>query len=76
VRQLRAASLFAGALAAVVGGGVLFRLPESYWLPLCGVLGLAGLVFSLSNWKCPACAHRLSTRVRQTACPGCGLRLE
>jgi fatty acid desaturase len=75
-RQLRGASLFAGALTAVVGGGVLFRVSESYWMPLCGAIGLAGLVFSLSNWKCPACAQRLSTRARQASCPGCGLPLE
>jgi rubrerythrin len=74
-RQARAASVYAAALALVVGGGVLLRLPEAYWIPLAGLVGLAGLVFSLANWKCPACGERLASRRRQQTCPGCGRRI-
>lgn len=76
LRQGKFARVFAGALGLVVGTGVLLRLPESYWVPLVGGIALAGVVFRLVNWKCPACGNRLSSRRAASECPECGLRLE
>ena len=75
-RQRRAGAGFAGALAATVGAGVLFRLPEEYWVPVVGALALAAVAFNLANWKCPACGARLPTRRPTRECPDCGVPLE
>ena len=75
-RQLQAGKLFAGVLIAVVTAGVLFRLPPSWWVPAVGLVALAGLVFRLTNWKCPACGEALPTRGSAKICRGCGLPLE
>jgi len=75
-RQRRGGALFAGGLVATVGAGVLFRLPEDYWVPVVGALALAAVVFNLVNWKCPACGARLATRRPTRECPDCGVPLE
>jgi hypothetical protein len=75
-RQARAGQLVAGALIAVMTVGVLFRLPQDWWVPAVGLVALAGLVFRLTNWKCPACGEGLPTRGSGRICRGCGLPLE
>jgi hypothetical protein len=75
-RQVQAGKLFAGLLIAVVTAGVLFQLPQSWWVPAVGIVALAGLVFRLTNWKCPACGEGLPTRGSGRVCRGCGLPLE
>lgn len=75
-RQATFARLFTVALGLVVGAGVVFRLPESHWMPLVGAIALAGLVYRLVNWKCPACGGRLGSRRAAGVCPECGLPLE
>jgi len=75
-RQLRGAQVIAGALILIVATGVLLRLAPDWWVPAVGVVALAGLVFRLTNWKCPACGERLPTRGSGKACPGCGLPLD
>jgi hypothetical protein len=74
-RQARAGQAFALALGVVVAGGILLRLPEAWWVPAVGAIALAGLVFRMVNWKCPACGERLPTR-RGQRCRSCGAPLE
>jgi hypothetical protein len=73
-RQVRAGQVFAFVLVAIVAVGVLLRLPEAWWVPAVGAVALAGVVYRLVNWKCPACGERLPTR-RGTICRGCGAPL-
>ncbi len=62
---------FAVALFGLVAAAVLLRLPDTWWVPAAGFLALAGLVFRLVNWSCPACGERLPTRGGRL-CRGCG----
>ncbi len=75
-RLLRASQLVALALVATVAGGVLLRLPESWWVPAVGAIALFGVVFRLVDWKCPNCGERLRTRRSSSVCLGCGAPLE
>jgi hypothetical protein len=75
-RQVQAGRLFAGALAATVAAGVVFRLPESWWVPAVGAFALLAVLFRLANWKCPSCGERLSSRRPGSRCLGCGAPLE
>ncbi len=75
-RQARAGQLIAGVLIAVIAVGILFRLPQDWGIPGVGIVALAGLVFRLTNWKCPACGEGLPTRGSGRICRGCGLPLE
>jgi hypothetical protein len=63
-------------LIGVVGAGVLLRIPEDWWVPAAGAVALAGLVFRLAHWKCPACGAALGTRGPLHECPACGSPLE
>jgi len=63
-------------LILLVAGGVLLRVPPSWWVPAVGAAALLGTVFRLVNWKCPNCGERLPTRRSPDACPGCGAPLE
>lgn len=74
-RQRRAGQALALALVAVVGGGVVLRLPEAWWVPLAGAVAVLGVLFRLVNWKCPACGERLPGRATVEHCPGCGAPL-
>jgi protein-S-isoprenylcysteine O-methyltransferase Ste14 len=73
-RQRRAGQIVAATLVVLVAAGVLFRAPESWWVPAVGAVALLGLVFRLVNWKCPRCGERLPTR-RSSSCLGCGAPL-
>lgn len=75
-RQVRGGQIIAGTLIVIVATGVLLRLEPDWWIPAVGIVALAGLVFRLANWKCPACGEGLPTRGSGKACPGCGLPLE
>jgi hypothetical protein len=76
VRQVQGGRAIGLALIGLVAAGVLLRLPETLWVPAVGAVALAGLVFRLVNWKCPACGERLPTRGTASMCRGCGAPLE
>jgi hypothetical protein len=75
-RQLRAGRAFALLVLTFVAGGVVLRVPESWWVPAVGAVALLGLAFRLANWKCPHCGERLPTRGSQSHCLGCGAPLD
>jgi len=75
-RIARVASVLAGVLGAVVAGGLLLRLSPEWWMPVVGLVALAGLVYRLVGWTCPSCGERLPTRGKSSVCPGCGLPLD
>ena len=75
-RQIRGGQVMAATLIVIVATAVLLRLNPEWWIPAVGIVALAGLVFRLTNWKCPACGERLPTRGTGRVCPGCGLPLE
>jgi len=74
-RLAHAGRAVALALIGLVAAAVLLRLPDSWWVPAVGFVALAGLVFRLANWKCPACGERLPTRGGRV-CPGCGAAID
>ena len=75
-RQVRAGRGFAIVVIVMVAAGVVFRAPESWWVPAVGAAALLGLVFRLVNWKCPNCGERLPTRGSLARCLGCGAPLD
>jgi len=74
-RVTKAGRAFALVLCGLVAAGVLLRLPEAWWVPAVGFVAIAGLVFRLANWKCPACGERLPTRGGRV-CHGCGAPID
>jgi len=74
-RLTNAGRLFALALCGLVAAAVLLRLPEAWWVPAVGFVAIAGIVFRLANWKCPACGERLPTRGGRH-CRGCGAPID
>ena len=74
-RVARAGRLVGLTLGVLVAAGVVFRLPQSWWVPAVGAVALAGLGLRLVQWKCPACGERLPTR-GPASCRGCGLPLD
>ena len=74
-RLAMASRAFALVLFGIVATAVLLHLPDSWWVPAVGFVALAGLLFRLANWKCPACGERLPTRGGRV-CRGCGAPID
>lgn len=74
-RLQRGARVYALGLLGLVAAGVTLQLPPSWWVPAVGFVALAGLVFRMLNWTCPACGERLPTRSGRV-CLGCGARID
>jgi rubrerythrin len=75
-RQKLAATAFVVAASSVAILGSALHVAPEYWMPVLGGLAAVGLLFSVANWKCPACGGALSTRRSNETCPECGARLE
>lgn len=74
-RQLIAAVLFTvGAVMPFILSNMV-RLENPLWLApwIGGVLALA--VFSIRNWRCPACHKYLGRNFNPNFCPHCGVAL-
>jgi hypothetical protein len=74
-RLAQAGRFFAFALFGLVAAALLLRVPDTWWVPAVGFVAVAGLVFRLANWKCPACGERLPTRGGRV-CRGCGALID
>jgi hypothetical protein len=72
---VRGSQACAVALVGIVAAGVVLRLPPAWWVPVVGFVALAGLVFRMLNWTCPACGERLPTRGGRV-CLGCGAAID
>ena len=58
------------------GDGVLFGIPSEVWGPVFLVLAIGALLFSLWNWRCPACEKYLGKAISPRFCPKCGVALQ
>lgn len=74
-RLQRGGHVFAVTLIAVATTGIGLRLPAEWWVPAVGFVALAGLVFRMLNWTCPACGAQLPTRGGRR-CRGCGAAID
>lgn len=53
--------------------GPIIDIDYVYWA--AALLVLAGLVYTLAHWRCPACQKILWYRLNPDYCPSCGIRL-
>ena len=74
-RQWIATALVCVAIALAVGFAV-GGLPEKVVAPICIATPMAVAVFSLVNWRCPACEGYLGNRMNPKFCSKCGARLQ
>jgi hypothetical protein len=51
-------------------------VPAEVWGPAFLVLAIAALLFSLWNWRCPACEKYLGKGINPHFCPKCGVALQ
>ena len=56
-------------------GLVLGSIPISVLLPVFIVAVIGAVVFSLKNWRCPACNKYLGKAFNPSFCPKCGVGL-
>lgn len=81
-RRKRLQFIAAAPFIAVIFGAVLFReqaerlLGSGLAAPIgFGLAVVAMLVFSLRNWRCPACDKYLGRSTTMRHCPHCGVTL-
>lgn len=55
--------------------GASFGVPVVVWLPIAGLFVLGLVLFSLKNWRCPACRKYLGKGFGPKFCPKCGVAL-
>ena len=53
-----------------------FGVPSEVWGPAFLVLAVGALLFSLWNWRCPACAKYLGKAINPRFCVKCGVALQ
>jgi hypothetical protein len=54
----------------------LFGIPTIILLPVCIAVVIAGLIFSVFNWRCPACSGYLGKAFSPRFCTKCGAQLQ
>ncbi|NLX24763.1 MAG: hypothetical protein GXY61_02215 [Lentisphaerae bacterium] len=54
----------------------LFGLPVTILVPVCIAVFVAGLIFSMFNWRCPACGKYLGKALNPKFCVKCGAQLK
>jgi hypothetical protein len=57
-------------------GGSMLGLPIAVVGPAFAVLVVGAIVFSLRNWRCPACDRYLGKGINPRFCPKCGAALQ
>jgi len=69
--------VFIGVLVVREGGnGAVLGVPAEVWGPAFLVLAIGALLFSLWNWRCPACEKYLGKGISPRFCPKCGVTLQ
>jgi hypothetical protein len=63
-------------LADEKAGGPMLGLPIAVVGPVFAVLVVGAIVFSLRNWRCPACDRYLGKGINPRFCPKCGAALQ
>jgi len=54
----------------------LFGIPIAILLPICITVFIAGLIFSIFNWRCPSCSGYLGKAFSPKFCTKCGAQLQ
>jgi hypothetical protein len=57
-------------------GEALFGIPMIILLPICITVVIAGLIFSIFNWRCPSCSGYLGKAFSPKFCVKCGAQLQ
>jgi hypothetical protein len=57
-------------------GDSLFGLAPRVWVPVALAVLAGAVVFSLRNWRCPACKGYLGRGFGPRFCPRCGVALQ
>jgi hypothetical protein len=63
------------ATADEASGSAIGGIPISVIAPVTLAAILGGIVFSLKNWRCPACGKYLGKAMNPNFCPKCGIGL-
>jgi hypothetical protein len=58
------------------GRGAVLGIPMTTAGPIAIVLILCGVIFSLYNWRCPACNKHLGKGLSPRFCAKCGVELK
>lgn len=56
-------------------GGTVLGIGPATWQPIGIVVVLGAVIFSLINWRCPACGRYLGRTFNPAFCPRCGIAL-
>lgn len=62
--------------ASEIGDAGVFGISEDAWLPFALVFVFGALLFSLKNWRCPACNRYLGKAINPRFCGKCGAPLQ
>ena len=68
--------LMAAVALARESGDSLFGLPPRVWVPVALAVLAGAVVFSLRNWRCPACKGYLGRGFGPLFCARCGIALQ
>ncbi len=79
-KQIIAAVPLIGALLLMIvfsenGSAEFLGISAAAWLPVLLGIILGGVIFSLYNWRCPACNKYLGKSVSPKYCGKCGTQL-
>ena len=55
---------------------MLFGMPASTWAPIIILIVVGAIIFSIKNWRCPACNKYLGKNMSPSFCIKCGLPLK
>ncbi len=78
-RQWVVAALFIPVFVLLVMSGegkrAVFGIEVEALMPLVGIVVIGAVVFSLRNWRCPACNRYLGKNANPSFCLKCGVAL-
>jgi hypothetical protein len=62
--------------AGGVEGEMILGLRPIVWWPVVLVVFVGSIIFSVLNWRCPACGTVFGIHFDGRHCPGCGVELQ